>query len=194
MYSLLLLPLLSINIAMNKIKQMNYLIKIEDSFLENETPAVGKKAVVIRHVVFLSHTTVLTELEVASPQSSLPVESDCDGLSSTSLPISGCEDTGIHSTSLSATITYDLRPEDETVKKRIEKFCEEGCGCPENCSANYTLHHYETLRSQCSELDHDTLDMVIMGQIMALTTTTQERRQTTYMHLGLKVIIYNQQF
>ena len=53
MYSLLLLPLLSINIAMNKIKQMNYLIKIEDSFLESETPAVGKKAVVICHVVFL---------------------------------------------------------------------------------------------------------------------------------------------
>ena len=81
-----------------------------------------------------------------------------------------------------------LRPQDEIEKKKIETFCEQGCGCPENCSANYTLHHYKTLRSQCSELDHVTLDMVIMGQIMALTSITQERRQTAYMHLGLKVI------
>ena len=103
-------------------------------------------------------------MRVASPQSSLPVESDCDGLSST--PMSITEDTAIHSSSLSDTITCDLRPQDEIEKKKIEAFCEQGCGCPENCSANYTLHHYKTLRSQCSELDHDTLDMVIMGQIM----------------------------
>ena len=88
-----------------------------------------------------------------------------------------------------AIIICDQRPEDKKESETVEYFYQQGCGCPEKCSSKFSLTHYTTLRSQCAELDHNALDMVIMGQLMALTKTYLEKHQTTYMHLGEKVYI-----
>ncbi len=98
---------------------------------------------------------------------------------------------------------FDLRPVDEMEGEKIRRFISEGCGChinnDHNCSSLFSLSHYRSNRDICAELEHDSLDLVIMGQLMALTFNTdiiidknnqshdRQRLSTQYMHLGQKV-------
>ena len=84
-------------------------------------------------------------------------------------------------------------------------FLSRGCGCrliPGGCCHQFTQEHYEQVRSWCASLSRPELDMLLMGQIMSLTNTSelsvhstsyrhkeQERARSrmTYYHQGLKV-------
>ena len=78
-----------------------------------------------------------------------------------------------------------MRPEDIKEDEAITSFMAHGCGCPLSCSDKFLRHHYELIRNQCAELTHEMLDMVIMGQLMALTPLNTNT--TKYMHQGEKV-------
>ena len=63
--------------------------------------------------------------------------------------------------------------------------------CQRKCCKRFPRHHYELIHSQCAELTREMLDMVVIGQVMALTT---QLGSTIYMHQGEKVkefILYN---
>ena len=171
----------------------------EDSLSDTEAPAIGKT--VKQKIIKLIHNrciTYLLNLTCASTQSPLSPptctpESDFDKLS---CPVSPMVDSSSPLETLSsfpstsaadAIILCDQRPENKKESETVEHFHQQGCGCSEKCSSRYPLTHYTTLRSQCAELDHNALDMVIMGQLMALTKTNLEKHQTIYMHLGEKV-------
>ena len=83
----------------------------------------------------------------------------------------------------------DERPEDKREADKITAFITDDCKCPLNCSSLFSRRHYETIRSQCAELSHDMLDMLIMGQLMALTPRipSSDINITSYMHMGQKV-------
>ena len=66
----------------------------------------------------------------------------------------------------------DERFEDAEEARTITKFLEEGCGCERNCSAMFSRAHYELNRNWCSELPRELLDMAVMGQLMALTSSS----------------------
>ncbi len=82
-------------------------------------------------------------------------------------------------------ITGGERHEDAIEAAKVSTFMNSGCDCHQSCYKLFTRSHYELIRNQCAELEHDTLDMVIMGQVMALTT---KRMTTLYSHQGHKVI------
>ena len=69
----------------------------------------------------------------------------------------------------SSGIELELRQKDIREDETITEFVEEGCGCPLNCSSTFSRNYYELTRGQCAELSHETLDIVIIGQLMALT-------------------------
>ena len=86
----------------------------------------------------------------------------------------------------------------------MKKFVEQGCGCSRRCSRQFSKDHYLTVRAQCQELEHDYLDVALMGVLMAQTSTSEtvdstvshrhrreskerERQRTQFYHLGQKV-------
>ena len=71
--------------------------------------------------------------------------------------------------------------------RTITKFLEEGCGCERNCSAMFSRAHYELNRNWCSELPRELLEMAVMGQLMALTSSSGTSAQTCFMHELRKV-------
>ena len=59
-------------------------------------------------------------------------------------------------------------------EKRIQEFVGRGYGCYNGsnkcqCSLFFPIEHYRSLRSTFAELSHDELDLIVLGQIMALT-------------------------
>ncbi len=78
-----------------------------------------------------------------------------------------------------------MRKEDEREYEVITHFLTSGCKCPTNCSSKFSRQHYERLRCQCAELNHEVLDMVIMGQLMAFSRP--EHKVYHYLHIGEKV-------
>ena len=78
-----------------------------------------------------------------------------------------------------------MRPEDIKEVEAITSFMAYGCGCPLSCSDKFLWHLYELIRNQCAELTHKMPDMVIMGQLTALTPVNTHT--TKYMHQGEKV-------
>ena len=67
----------------------------------------------------------------------------------------------------------DHRSTDLKEKEKIQEFCGTTCGCHllkgGPCSSLFTEEHYTTTRAQAAELSWTELDMLIMGQVMALT-------------------------
>ena len=59
-------------------------------------------------------------------------------------------------------------------EKRVKEFIDRGCGCDNGpnksqCSLLFPIEHYRSLRSTFAELNHDELDLIVMGHIMAHT-------------------------
>ena len=69
---------------------------------------------------------------------------------------------------------------DKKDEKEMEDFMREGCGCKvlhgSPCFTQFPASHYQEMRNYCAELDRDALDLVVMGQIMAFTSTSKGRR------------------
>ena len=84
----------------------------------------------------------------------------------------------------------------------VSDFVENGCGCQlwkgRNCSLQFSIDHISDVRSYCASLSRTELDMVLLGQIMALSDITinpqysllnQKRVHTTYIHLGKQICL-----
>ena len=100
-------------------------------------------------------------------------------------------------------IPVEVRLLDEKEEEKVLKFVHDKCCCQLNnnlsCSDLFHITHYREMRNQCAELDHDSLDLVMMSQMMALMSNstvnrrkgskTEERSRpaTSFMHLGEKV-------
>ena len=56
----------------------------------------------------------------------------------------------------------------------------EGCGCEVLCGSpcytQFPASHYREMRNYCAELNRDSLDLVVMGHVMALTSTSEETK------------------
>jgi len=84
-------------------------------------------------------------------------------------------------------LSLEYRYEDESEARAITAFLEVGCQCESLCYDFFSRSHYELVRSQCSELTHESLDLVVMGQLMALTPGGGRSAQCTFMHKGRQV-------
>ena len=82
-------------------------------------------------------------------------------------------------------VPLEERPEDRNEAELVNEFCKQWCNCPRECTSFFSETNYALFRNQCTELDHESLDMVIMGQVISLTSNPDG--QTTYMHKGQKV-------
>ena len=76
---------------------------------------------------------------------------------------------------------YDREEEDKVVN-----FLGTGCGCTlyfgGPCNKGFSAEHLRSIRSQCQDLDHTSLDLVLLGQIMATnshSSTVQRSHQKT---------------
>ena len=71
------------------------------------------------------------------------------------------------------------------------------------CCKIFPLQHFKDIRNMCAELDHESLDFLIMGQLMSNTSISskthhhiqppdeRQRVSTAYYHQGIKVCYYN---
>ena len=66
---------------------------------------------------------------------------------------------------------------DEFEKKIVTEFLAKGCGCKswnnKPCSFQFSSDYITEVRSSCASLAHKELDMVILGQRMALSNFTE---------------------
>ena len=101
-------------------------------------------------------------------------------------------------------VQCDLNELDRIEDEKVKIFLENGCGCNFNkgrpCFNQFPETHYREMRNKCAELDHHSLDHVIIGQIMAQIHTSEllehkgkqiekERKnyRTDFYHLSNKV-------
>ena len=96
----------------------------------------------------------------------------------------------------------ELRAVDEEERRKIEEFVDKTCGCKKvnggPCSIPLA-DKFGIVRARCAEMDKTSLDFIILGQLMALTSTssqvTSRRRPSTervrksyaYYHEGVQV-------
>lgn len=81
-----------------------------------------------------------------------------------------------------ASIITDLRDVDLREVRTVTQFQVETCGCRlyngGPCSCAFSKEKLLDIRSQCLGLDHQGLDFVLMGQIMAGTSTSNQAIST----------------
>ena len=74
----------------------------------------------------------------------------------------------------------DFRPVDLVEQEVVDTFVQDTCGCKlldsGSCSLGFTKQHIGTVRDQCLSLDHQLLDSLLMGQIMAGTNVSLKAR------------------
>jgi hypothetical protein len=96
----------------------------------------------------------------------------------------------------------ELRSVDVNEYNEIEQFVKMTCGCKLSnggpCS-NLFIEKFCEIRAQCQELNKESLDYILLGQIMALTNTSRQitsrkrsatqrfRQSYSYSHEGIKV-------
>ena len=90
---------------------------------------------------------------------------------------------------------------DMSEMKLVEKFARRGCGrqllSGEQCCKWFSIEYIQEVRSHCLYLNHDELDIVILGQIMATFNSTsyvvttsrhvnkkREKKHNHYIHSG----------
>ena len=93
----------------------------------------------------------------------------------------------------------------EIEERCIARFAREGCKCKhfngEMCCRTFSVSHYQRVRDECRQLTHSELDLVVMGQLLALTYTDEmtqakkhspkerQRSFTYFKHCGHNVCI-----
>ena len=81
----------------------------------------------------------------------------------------------------------------------LTRFLQKGCGCRrfkgQPCFQQFTRAHYEAVRADCAALSSNELDLVLMGQIMALlsnssltqTSAIRQRANMAFYHGGIQI-------
>ena len=83
----------------------------------------------------------------------------------------------------------DVRVSDLSEKKLVDDFTSGGCGCtkgPNNssCSSQFERKYIASIRDSCFELSHDELDLLLIGQIMACTSSNSH---SSFFHQGKRI-------
>ena len=100
-----------------------------------------------------------------------------------------------------ASVPIDQHELDVKEEQLIQAFVRDGCKCdlgPNHspCSTSITVDHYRSVRCQMADLEHNELDLVVMGQVMAgcfsaETFRKQERSTcrsfTVFHHNGTRI-------
>ena len=101
---------------------------------------------------------------------------------------SSCPSDETPSVSMSSSqVEKELRALDKEEEKRVTEFVTNGCGCKGSCSALFSREHYTTMRADASALTWGELNMVVMGEVMALTVTGSRNKTTLFYHHGHRV-------
>lgn len=86
---------------------------------------------------------------------------------------------------LDLSVVVEIDDADDAEERRIARFMAGGCSCKlangEPCHKSFSPLTYRAMRDECRALTHDELDLVVMGQLRALTQnddTTQKTRAT----------------
>lgn len=130
-----------------------------------------------------------------------------EGLDDNSFNISDDDDVLaiVHSVA-HADIDVEIEPckSDLDEQKVIADFVSKGCGCNlrngQSCSLRLSDDHIANIRLQCAALSHDELDMVVLGQLMAMSNksdsvVTESRHSikarkhtyTSFSHGGIRI-------
>lgn len=56
----------------------------------------------------------------------------------------------------------------------VAQFASAGYGCSKKCSHQFSLAYIRNMRAQCNDLAHNELDMVLLGQLVAATNTSEK--------------------
>ena len=83
----------------------------------------------------------------------------------------------------------EKREIDVKEEERVLLFSTEGCGCHKLCWKQFSAEHYGEMRNNMAQLEHDALDLVIMGQKMAGTTVSNKKIFTHFYHHGKSVSV-----
>ena len=75
---------------------------------------------------------------------------------------------------------------DEEEERAITEFVSSGCGCKMGnkgpCSALFSREHYRAMRVDAAALSWNELNMVLIGQVMALTAMASRNQVTVFQH------------
>ena len=70
-------------------------------------------------------------------------------------------------------VVIDISDSREMEERSIARFAQDGCSCKHfdggPCCKLFSVSHYQEVRDQCRELTRSELDLVVMGQLLALT-------------------------
>ena len=91
----------------------------------------------------------------------------------------------------------DISECDNNEEELVSQFKATGCSCVKRCSSHFSLDYIQSMRTQCLKLSRNELDMVLLGQLIASTNTSdnialeshhrnkeRQRAYTTYYHAG----------
>ena len=86
---------------------------------------------------------------------------------------------------LATTVLVELRALDEEELKDTSEYAVGGCNCklaPDGgpCCRQFSPQQYQDMRSQCAQLSHNELDMVVMGQVFAMSDSQLTRHSITH--------------
>ena len=85
-------------------------------------------------------------------------------------------------------VMTEQRSLDEEEESKVRAFTSSGCGCTllnkGPCSALFSREHYATMRADAAALTWSELNMVVMGEVMALTVMETTNHTTLFQHHG----------
>ena len=97
----------------------------------------------------------------------------------------------------------EMRDIDVKESQRIDQYLREGCGCSRECSSRFDESFLLKMRSDCAQLTHEQLDLLVMGQLLAVlscssdtssnkhTPHTRIKKSSQFLFGGDKVKIIN---
>jgi hypothetical protein len=80
----------------------------------------------------------------------------------------------LNSLSSACDIRVELRPCDTIEEGLLATFVSVGCGCSKKCSSQFSLSYIRDMRAQCYNLSHNELDLVLLGQLVTSTNTSEK--------------------
>ena len=89
----------------------------------------------------------------------------------------------LHNLPSASDVRVELRPCDSIEEGLLATFASVGCGCSKKCSSQFSLSYIRDMRAQCYDLSHNELDLVLLGQLVA-STNTSEKVVVESGHLG----------
>ena len=79
----------------------------------------------------------------------------------------------LNNLSSASDIRVELRLCESIEEGLLATFASVGCGCSKKCSSQFSLSYIRDMRAQCYDLSHNELDLILLGQLVASTNTSE---------------------